>query len=78
MQLKPADLEKLTGDGGTLSDKFALNLTKYVFKAFELVVMKDAKTLALCTNGQHLLKVQLKIKEQMGNASILKAQFEKN
>ena len=57
MQLKPADLEKLTGDGGTLSDKFALNLTKYVFKAFELVVMKDAKTLALCTNGQHLLKV---------------------
>ena len=37
MQLKGPDLDKLCGDGGNLNDKLALTLTKYLFKAFEMI-----------------------------------------
>ena len=41
MQLKPADLDGLCGDGGVLNDKLALTLSKYMFKAFDLIAHKD-------------------------------------
>ena len=41
MQLKPADLDKLCGDGGVLNDKLALTLSKYMFKAFDLIAFRD-------------------------------------
>ena len=42
MQLKPADLDGLCGDGGVLNDKLALTLSKYMFKAFDMIAFKDA------------------------------------
>ena len=41
MALKPADLDKICGDGGALNDKLALTLSKYLFKAFDLIAYKD-------------------------------------
>tara|TARA_B110000285_G_C14830155_1_gene470483 strand:+ start:305 stop:568 length:264 start_codon:yes stop_codon:yes gene_type:complete len=41
MALKPADLDKICGDGGVLNDKLALTLSKYLFKAFDLIAYKD-------------------------------------
>ena len=41
MQLKGPDLDKLCGDSGNLNDKLALTLTKYLFKAFEMIALKE-------------------------------------
>ena len=41
MALKPADLDKICGDGGALNEKLALTLSKYLFKAFDLIAYKD-------------------------------------
>lgn len=73
MGLKPADLDTLVGEKGKLNDKLSATLSKYIFKAFELIANNDRKLLGIVQNGQHLLKVQLKIKEKMGNSCILKA-----
>ena len=97
MELKAPDLDNLCGSGGKLNDKLALTLSKYLFKAFDLIGKRDQRKyrfahlndtnlififtsielISLVQNGQHLIKVQLKIKEKMGNCCILKAQFEK-
>ena len=74
MELKATELDKVK----ELQDKQILNLSKYLFAAFGLIADKDDQLSSMVNNGQHLLKVQLKIKEKMGNACILKAQFEKN
>lgn len=61
-----------------MTDKLVLTLSKFLFKAFELIAAGDKEIIGLVQNGQHLLKVQLKMKEKMGNCVILKAQFEKH
>ena len=87
MALKEPDINNLCGEGGQLSDKLAMTLSKYIFKAFEVLSDKDKRKfrstlvdltpsielISLMQNGQHILKVQLKIKEKMGNSCILKA-----
>ena len=78
MALKGPEIDALCGDGGALNDKLAFTLSKYLFKAFELISAQDKALVAVVQNGQHLLKVQLNIKEKMGNSCILKAQFEKH
>ena len=75
MALKQKDIDSMCGE---LSDKLILTLSKYLFKAFELIAAQDKDVIGIVQNGQHLLKVQLKIKEKMGNCCILKAQFEKH
>ena len=75
MALKPTEIDSMCNE---LSDKLILTLSKYLFKAFELIAANDKQLIQIVQNGQHLLKVQLKIKEKMGNCCILKAQFEKN
>ena len=74
MEIKANDVDKVKN----LPDKQILNLSKYLFAAFGLIAENDVALSNMVNNGQHLLKVQLKIKEKMGNACILKAQFEKN
>mmetsp|Transcript_2090 Transcript_2090/g.3144 ORF Transcript_2090/g.3144 Transcript_2090/m.3144 type:complete len:82 (-) Transcript_2090:23-268(-) len=78
MALKQDAIDSLCGQGGQLNDKEAFTLVKYLFKAFELIQEKDAQLVQLVQNGQHLLKVQLKVKEKLGNACILKSQFERH
>ena len=75
MEIKPADIDKIKD----LNDKTLITLSKYLYAAFGLIAEKeDEDFIKMVNNGQHLLKLQLKIKEKMGNACILKAQFEKN
>ena len=80
MALTPQEIDGICGDGGLLNDKLALTLSKYVFKAYDLIQDKEksSKILSIVQNGQPLLKLQLKITEKMGNVSILKYQFEKH
>mgnify|MGYP002850438113 CR=1 FL=1 len=78
MALKQNEIDNLCGDGGLLNDKLSLTLSKYIFKSFDIISNKDPQLIAVVQNGQHLLKVQLKLKEKMGNACILKCQFEKH
>jgi len=69
-QLKQEHLDKLTGAGG-LDTKKAITLSKYIFRAFELIETKDlSKSLLMphfclettsIVNSNILLKVQLKI-----------------
>ena len=75
MAMKQKDIDTMCQE---LSDKLILTLSKYLFKSFELIAQADKEVINVVQNGQHLLKVQLKIKEKMGNCCILKAQFEKN
>ena len=75
MAMKQKDVDTMCQD---LSDKLILTLSKYLFKAFELIAAADKEVISIVQNGQHLIKVQLKIKEKMGNCCILKAQFEKH
>ena len=41
MALKQPDIDNLCGPGGSLNDKTAISLCKYLFKAFELIGNKD-------------------------------------
>ena len=41
MALKQADIDSLCGDGGQLSDKLAITLSKYLFKAFDFISKDD-------------------------------------
>ena len=75
MKLSSKEMDEFTT---IMSDKLILTLSKYLFKAFELIGQDDKQLINIVENGQHLLKVQLKIKAKMGNCCILKAQFEKN
>ena len=75
MALKSTELDTMCTE---LNDKLILTLSKYLFKTFELIAANDKQVIQIVQNGQHLLKVQLKIKEKMGNCCILKAQFEKH
>ena len=43
MALKEPDINNLCGDGGQLSDKLAMTLSKYIFKAFEVLSDKDKR-----------------------------------
>ena len=43
MELKAPDLENLCGSGGKLNDKLALTLSKYLFKAFDLIGKRDQR-----------------------------------
>ena len=75
MELKVNEIE---GACGALDERLITTLSKYIFAAFDLISAKDKQLVDMVQNGQHLLKVQLKIKEKIGNCSILKAQFEKH
>merc|ERR1711865_416950 len=55
MELKAPDLENLCGSGGKLNDKLALTLSKYLFKAFDLIGKRDQQLISLVQNGQHLI-----------------------
>eukprot|EP00347_Sterkiella_histriomuscorum_P003217 403365143 len=74
-QLKPDNIEKIASLG--LDAKQAITLSKYIFKAFDLLDKRDQKTQQF-VNQNLLLKVQLKIQEKFGQSAILKAGFEKN
>ena len=82
MSLNQQMVDGLCGKGGALNEKQALTLGKYCFKAFDLISDQDqAKkqpVIAIVQNGQPILKVQLKIKEKLGNVCFLKYQFEKH
>ena len=41
MALKQTDIDGLCGPGGSLNDKMALTLCKYLFKAFEFIGQND-------------------------------------
>ena len=41
MALKQADIDAICGQGGSLNDKMALTLCKYLFKAFEFIGQND-------------------------------------
>jgi len=41
MALKSSDLDSLCGDKGQLNDRLALTLSKYIFKAFDLIAKND-------------------------------------
>ena len=43
MALKPADIDSLCGPGGSLNDKMALTLCKYLFKGFEFIGNNDKR-----------------------------------
>ena len=43
MGLKQADIDSICGDGGALNDKLAVTLSKYIFKAFELIAKDDKR-----------------------------------
>ncbi|CDW82089.1 UNKNOWN [Stylonychia lemnae] len=63
-QLKQDQIDKIANQTTTgLDTKQAITLTKYIFRAFELLDKKD--------------QIQLKIQERYGQSSILKAGFER-
>ena len=41
MALKANDLDGLCGENGQLNDKLALTLSKYIFKAFDMIAKND-------------------------------------
>ena len=41
MALKANDLDSLCGEKGQLNDRLALTLSKYIFKAFDLIAKND-------------------------------------
>ena len=76
MALKQEEINTLCGDGGALNDKLAFALSKYIFKAFDLISQNDKQLISTIQNGQQFLTIQLKMREKLGNSCILKAQFE--
>ena len=54
MALKPDEMGKMKD---ALGDKLILNLSKYIFAAFDLISQQDQAVIKMCQNGQHLLKV---------------------
>ena len=73
--LKPEQVDKQLL--GVLDAKQAITLTKYIFKAFDLLDKKDLKTVQVI-NQNLLLRTQLRIQEKHGQCAILKAAFEKS
>ncbi len=86
-QLKPDQVDKQLNTA--LDIKQGITLSKYIFKAFEVIDKGDKCKLSislifLCLEAlnavpqQTLLKVQLKVQEKYGQCAILKAAFEKH
>ena len=75
MNLKANEIDNIATIEGTglLNVRQAFTLSKYLFKGFELIQGKDKQIIDMCQNGQQLLKVQIKLKEKLGNACILKS-----
>ena len=48
MQLKAGDIDSICGPKGSLSDKLAMSLSKYLFKAMELIGQQDKRKSPFC------------------------------
>ena len=51
MALKAPEIDGLCGEKGHLNDKLSMTLSKYLFKAFEMIGQRDQELISLVQNG---------------------------